>query len=61
VSQSIVKSDPALVQKYVCAEVQATRLFTRAAGGQVLTQSAKVQGVPGNIIVSARRATRSFR
>ena len=28
VADSVVKSDPALVQKYVCAEVQATRDFT---------------------------------
>lgn len=55
VSQSIVKSDPALVQKYVCAEVQATRLFTGPQSAKYLTQSAKVQGVPGNLIVSATR------
>jgi taurine transport system substrate-binding protein len=57
VSQAVVKSDPALVQKYVCAEVQATRLFTGPKAAKYLTQSAKVQGVPGNLIVSA---TRSF-
>src|SRR6202050_4630890 len=34
VSQSLVKSDPALVQSYVCAEVQATRLFTGPQAGQ---------------------------
>jgi taurine transport system substrate-binding protein len=53
VSHSIVQSDPALVQKYVCAEVQATRLFTGPQAAKYLTQSAKVQGVPGNLIVSA--------
>jgi taurine transport system substrate-binding protein len=57
VSQSIVKSNPALVQKYVCAEVQATRLFTGPQSAKYLTQSAKAQGVPGKLIVSA---TRSF-
>jgi taurine transport system substrate-binding protein len=56
VSQSIVKSDPALVQRYVCAEVQATRLFTGPQAARYLTQSAKVQGVPGNLIMSATRA-----
>jgi NitT/TauT family transport system substrate-binding protein len=56
VSQSIVKSDPALVQKYVCAEVQATRLFTGPQGAKYLTQSAKAQGVPGNLIVQGTRS-----
>src|SRR6266571_5788113 len=53
VSQKIVKSDPALVQKYVCAEVRATRLFTGPQATKYLTQSAKVQGVPGD-----RKSTR---
>lgn len=57
VSSSLVKSNPDLVQKYVCAEVAATRLFTGPDGAKYLTQSAKVQGVPGNLIVAA---TKSF-
>jgi len=56
VSQNTIKNDPALVQKYVCAEVQATRLFTGRRSARYLTQSAKVQGVPGNLIVSATRS-----
>jgi taurine transport system substrate-binding protein len=56
VSQSLVKNDPALVQRYVCAEVQATRLFTGPQSGRYLAQSAKVQGVPGSLIVSATRS-----
>ncbi len=55
VSQNLVRSNPALVQKYVCAEVQATRLFTGPQSARYLTQSAKVQGVPGNLIVSATK------
>jgi NitT/TauT family transport system substrate-binding protein len=55
VADSVVKSDPALVQKYVCAEVQATRLFTGPRAEKYLTQSAKVQGVPGNLIISATK------
>ena len=55
VSSNVVKSDPALVQKYVCAEVQATRLFTGPQSAKYLTQSAKVQGVPGNVIVAATK------
>jgi taurine transport system substrate-binding protein len=56
VSQSTVRNDPALVQKYVCAEVQATRLFTGPRSARFLAQSARVQGVPGNLIVSATRS-----
>ena len=56
VSQKLVKSDPALVQKYVCAEVRATRLFTGPQATKYLTQSAKVQGVPGILIVTATKA-----
>ena len=56
VSQSVVQHDPALVQKYVCAEVQATRLFTGPQSSRYLTQSAKVQGVPGNLIVTATKS-----
>jgi taurine transport system substrate-binding protein len=55
VSDSLVKSNPALVQKYVCSEVQATRDFTGPQAARYLTQSAKVQGVPGNLIVSATK------
>jgi NitT/TauT family transport system substrate-binding protein len=56
VAQNVIKSDPALVQKYVCAEVQATRQFTGPQAATYLTQSAKVQGVPSNLIVSATKA-----
>jgi taurine transport system substrate-binding protein len=56
VSQTVIKNDPALVQKYVCAEVQATRLFTGPQGAKYLTQSAKVQGVPGNLIVQGTKS-----
>ncbi|HEY6278536.1 MAG TPA: hypothetical protein VIX86_19660 [Streptosporangiaceae bacterium] len=55
VADSVVKSDPALVQKYVCAEVQATRDFTGPRADRYLAQSAKVQGVPGNLIVQATK------
>jgi ABC-type taurine transport system substrate-binding protein len=46
-----------VVQKYVCAEVQATRDFTGPQADKYLTESAKAQGVPGNLIVEA---TKSF-
>ena len=56
VADSLIKSNPDVVQKYVCAEVQATRLMTGPQADKYLTQSAKVQGVPGNLIVQATRA-----
>jgi NitT/TauT family transport system substrate-binding protein len=56
VADSVVKSDPAMVQKYVCAEVQATRDFTGPQSARYLAQSAKAQGVPGNLIVTATKA-----
>jgi taurine transport system substrate-binding protein len=56
VADSVVKNDPALVQKYVCAEVRATRDFTGPQAARYLTQSAKVQGVPGNLIGPATKA-----
>jgi taurine transport system substrate-binding protein len=56
VSQKLVRSDPALVQKYVCAEVAATRRLTGPQSARYLTQSAKAQGVPGSSIVAATRA-----
>ena len=40
----------------VGAEVQATRLFTGPQGARYLAQSAKVQGVAGNLIVAATKA-----
>ena len=55
VADNLVRSDPALVQKYVCAEVQATRQFTGPQADKYLAQSAKVQGVPGNLIVPATK------
>jgi taurine transport system substrate-binding protein len=56
VSANTVRSDPALVQKYVCAQVQATRLMTGAQASKYLAQSASVQGVPGNLIVTATKS-----
>jgi taurine transport system substrate-binding protein len=56
VADSVIKSDPTLVQKYVCAEVQATRLFTGPQAAKYLTESATAQGVPGNLIVAATRS-----
>jgi ABC-type taurine transport system substrate-binding protein len=56
VSQKLIKSDPKAVQKYVCAEVTATKDFTGPNASKYLSQSAAAQGVPGNLIVSATKA-----
>ncbi|HEX6519618.1 MAG TPA: ABC transporter substrate-binding protein [Streptosporangiaceae bacterium] len=56
VSEDLVQHNPALVQKYVCAEVQATKLFTGPQGSKYLAQSAKVQGATGSQIVAATKA-----
>jgi taurine transport system substrate-binding protein len=53
VSGATIKAHPALVQQYVCAEVQATKDFTGPDADKYLAQSAGVQGVPANLIVSA--------
>jgi NitT/TauT family transport system substrate-binding protein len=53
VADSAIKSHPDLVQKYVCAEVAATRDLTGPQADKYLTQAAGVQGVPANLIVQA--------
>jgi NitT/TauT family transport system substrate-binding protein len=55
VADSAIKSHPDLVQRYVCAEVQATRDFTGPNADKFLAQSAGVQGVPANLIVQATK------
>src|SRR6201996_2077010 len=56
VSSSLIKSNPGLVQKYVCAEVQATRDLTGSQSAKYLTQAAGVQGVPASQIEPATKA-----
>jgi ABC-type taurine transport system substrate-binding protein len=55
VATSVAHSNPALVQAYVCAELQASRDMTGPHAARYLTASAGVQGVPGNQIVAATR------
>jgi NitT/TauT family transport system substrate-binding protein len=55
VSDSAIEDHPDLVQKYVCAEVAATRAFTGPDADRYLTESAKVQGVPGNVVAQATK------
>jgi len=56
VAKSAITQHPQVVQQYVCAQVQATRDFTGPHADTYLTASAKAQGVPGNLIVSATKA-----
>jgi len=56
VSSSLIKSNPALVQDYVCAELQGSRDMTGPQAAKYLAASSKVQGVPGNEIVAATKA-----
>lgn len=56
VSTNLIKTDPTLIQKYVCAEVTATKDFTGSDGAKYLAQSAGVQGVPASEIIPATKA-----
>ncbi len=55
VATSVVNSDPALVQDYVCAELQGSRDMTGPQAAKYLAASSAVQGVPGNQIVAATK------
>jgi ABC-type taurine transport system substrate-binding protein len=55
VSTSLVNSDPALVQDYVCAELQGSRDMTGPQAAKYLAASSAVQGVPGDQIVAATK------
>jgi ABC-type taurine transport system substrate-binding protein len=55
VSSSLVKSNPALVQAYVCAELQGSRDMTGPQAAKYLAASSAVQGVPGDQVVAATK------
>jgi ABC-type taurine transport system substrate-binding protein len=55
VATSVVNSDPALVQDYVCAEVQGSRDMTGPQAAKYLAASSAVQGVPGDQIVATTK------
>jgi ABC-type taurine transport system substrate-binding protein len=56
VASNVIKSNPTLVQDYVCAELQGSRDMTGPQAAKYLAASSKVQGVPGNEIVAAAKA-----
>ena len=55
VATSVIKSNPALVQAYVCAELQGSRDMTGPQAAKYLAASSAVQGVPGDQIVAATK------
>ena len=55
VATSAVNSDPALVQDYVCAELQGSRDMTGPQAARYLAASSAAQGVPGDQIVAATK------
>jgi ABC-type taurine transport system substrate-binding protein len=55
VATSLIKSNPALVQAYVCAELQGSRDMTGPQAATYLAASSAVQGVPGDQIVAATK------
>jgi taurine transport system substrate-binding protein len=55
VASNLVKSDPALVQGYVCAELRGSRDMTGPQAARYLAASAGVQGATGPEIVAATR------
>ena len=55
VASSVIKSNPALVQGYVCAELQGSRDMTGPQAAKYLAASSAVQGVPGDQVVAATK------
>jgi taurine transport system substrate-binding protein len=55
VASSLIKNNPALVQAYVCAELQGSRDMTGPQAARYLAASSAVQGVPGDQIVAATK------
>jgi taurine transport system substrate-binding protein len=53
VATSVIKSDPTLVQDYVCAELKGSRDMTGTDAARYLAATAKVQGAAGSQIVAA--------
>lgn len=60
VAQSLVTSDPTLVQQYVCATYQATKDITGPKSSTYFKASANMLGVPAATAVTAGKATISY-
>jgi NitT/TauT family transport system substrate-binding protein len=55
VASNLIKTNPDLVQAYVCAELQGSRDMTGPQAAKYLAASSAVQGVPGDQIVAATK------
>jgi len=55
VASNLIKTNPTLVQDYVCAELQGSRDMTGPQAATYLAASSAVQGVPGKQIVAATK------
>ena len=60
VATSVINSDPALVQDYVCAELQGSRDMTGPQAAKYLTATAKVQGIPAAQAATIVAATKGY-
>ena len=60
VATSVINTDPALVQDYVCAELQGSRDMTGPQAAKYLTATAKVQGIPAGQAATIVAATKGY-
>jgi len=58
VASSVIKTDPTLVQDYVCAELQGSRDMTGPQAAKYLTATAKVQGISASQAATIVAATK---
>jgi ABC-type taurine transport system substrate-binding protein len=60
VASNLIKSDPTLIQDYVCAEVQGSKDMTGPQAAKYLTATAKVQGVPASQVATLVATTNGY-
>jgi taurine transport system substrate-binding protein len=60
VATSAIKTDPTLVQDYVCAELKGSRDMTGPRAAKYLTATAKVQGIPASQAATIVAATKGY-
>jgi ABC-type taurine transport system substrate-binding protein len=60
VASNLIKSDPTLIQGYVCAEVQGSKDMTGPQAAKYLTATAKVQGVPASQAATLVATTKGY-
>ena len=60
VASNLIKSDPTLIQGYVCAELQGSKDMTGPRAAKYLTATAKVQGVPASQAATLVATTKGY-